>query len=258
MEDYLESNIADEDSDGITDHLDPDNDTDGDGKSNAQEAMDGTDPNDSADFKLPPVYCNATSTTVVEVTSPTGKIWMDRNLGATQAATSKSDAAAYGDLYQWGRDSDGHQCRNSTKTSSKSTTDVPDHGKFINGNNPIDNWRKTQNNDLWQGVTGKNNPCPSGFRLPTNDELSAERNIMSGSGADAAFASVLKLPAAGFREAQVFDANITDIGGGHYWTSTAAGYGAYTPNYLFFSSGSSLYMHYKNKAHGLSVRCIKD
>lgn len=42
-------------------------------------------------------------TVIMEVTNPvTGKIWMDRNLGATRAATSSTDALAYGDLYQWG------------------------------------------------------------------------------------------------------------------------------------------------------------
>jgi len=43
------------------------------------------------------------------VKSATGKIWMDRNLGASQVATSSTDAAAYGDLYQWGRAADGHE-----------------------------------------------------------------------------------------------------------------------------------------------------
>jgi hypothetical protein len=43
-------------------------------------------------------------TTIVDVTNPTtGATWMDRNLGATQVATSSTDAAAYGDLYQWCR-----------------------------------------------------------------------------------------------------------------------------------------------------------
>jgi hypothetical protein len=60
------------------------------------------------------VFCANGPTTVVEVTNPTtGKTWMDRNLGATQVATSSTDAAAYGDLYQWGRRADGHQCRTS-------------------------------------------------------------------------------------------------------------------------------------------------
>ncbi|MFT7002526.1 MAG: hypothetical protein ACJAVW_003569 [Spirosomataceae bacterium] len=48
------------------------------------------------------------------VTNPTtGKIWMDRNLGATRVATSSTDAYAYGDLYQWGRATDGHTLRTS-------------------------------------------------------------------------------------------------------------------------------------------------
>jgi len=33
---------------------------------------------------------------------------MDRNLGATQVATSSTDENSYGDLYQWGRRADGH------------------------------------------------------------------------------------------------------------------------------------------------------
>ncbi|MCX8486231.1 MAG: hypothetical protein ORN53_03470, partial [Crocinitomicaceae bacterium] len=42
------------------------------------------------------------------VISPyTAKVWMDRNLGASQVATSSNDAASYGDLYQWGRATDG-------------------------------------------------------------------------------------------------------------------------------------------------------
>ena len=44
------------------------------------------------------VHC-AGATTVVDVTNPTtGRIWMDRNLGATQVATSSTNANAYGDL----------------------------------------------------------------------------------------------------------------------------------------------------------------
>ena len=50
------------------------------------------------------VFCASGATTIVDVTNPTtGAIWMDRNLGATQAATSSTDVDAYGDLYQWGR-----------------------------------------------------------------------------------------------------------------------------------------------------------
>ncbi len=63
----------------------------------------------------------ATDTGVVlaagEVLSPTGKVWMDKNLGATQVATSSTDAASYGSLYQWGRNTDGHESRTSATTA---------------------------------------------------------------------------------------------------------------------------------------------
>nr|MBS0037248.1 hypothetical protein [Saprospiraceae bacterium] len=53
-------------------------------------------------------------TKVVPVTNPiTGDIWMDRNLGASQAATASDDENSFGDLFQWGRFADGHQCRSS-------------------------------------------------------------------------------------------------------------------------------------------------
>ena len=61
--------------------------------------------------------CGFGETPIPSVTSATGKIWMDRNLGASQVATSSTDAAAYGDLYQWGRKKDGHQIRTSSVTS---------------------------------------------------------------------------------------------------------------------------------------------
>jgi uncharacterized protein (TIGR02145 family) len=31
-------------------------------------------------------------------------------------------------------------------------------------------WRVPQNDNLWQGVDGTNNPCPEGWRIPTQTE----------------------------------------------------------------------------------------
>ncbi len=56
---------------------------------------------------------------------------MDRNLGATQAATSSSDANSYGDLCQWGRGTDGHQIRTSNTNSTLSSADEPGNANFI-------------------------------------------------------------------------------------------------------------------------------
>ncbi len=197
------------------------------------------------------VFCNGTPTVIVDVTNPaTGRIWMDRNLGATQAATSSTDANAYGDLYQWGRRSDGHQCRNSATTTTLSSTDQPANGSFII---ITDDWRSPSNNNLWQGVNGVNNPCPSGYRLPTEAELETERLSWSSNDSLGAFASALKLPVAGLRNSNglVGDAGTE----GNYWSSTVVtGGGAY---FLFFGS---LYasMGALGKAFGFSVRCLKN
>jgi hypothetical protein len=195
----------------------------------------------------------ATTVATPSVTSSTGKIWMDRNLGATQVATGSADAASYGDLYQWGRLADGHQIRTSGTTATLSSTDVPGNGNFITVNSGNYDWRSPQNNNLWQGVNGTNNPCPTGYRLPTETELNAERLIWSSDNAAGAFASVLKLPVAGGRRSSdglLYSADSL----GRYWFSTVSG--AYA-SYLFFSSGNA-YLNSSSRANGFSVRCLKD
>jgi uncharacterized protein (TIGR02145 family) len=201
------------------------------------------------------VFCGSGSgATIVEVTnSSTGKTWMDRNLGASQVATSSTDANSYGDLYQWGRKSDGHQCRNSATTSTLSSGDQPGNGDFILTSSSPNDWRSPQNTNLWQGVNGVNNPCPSSYRLPTEAELDAERGSWSSNDAAGAFASPLKLPMAGYRYSS--DGSLYDVGSfAVYWSSTVSGTNA---RYLYFAS-SNAYMTISYRAYGLSVRCLKD
>lgn len=199
------------------------------------------------------VFCSG-STTVVDVTNPsTGKIWMDRNLGATQAATSSTDAASYGDLYQWGRRSDGHQCRTSPTTTALSSVDQPANGNFILAPNAPYDWRSPQNVNLWQGVNGVNNPCPSGYRLPTETEINAERLSWSANTNVGAFASPLKLPMAGDRSNS--NGSLYNVGSyGSYWSSTVSSTGS---RYLYFSS-SIANVGTGSRADGASVRCLKD
>lgn len=130
----------------------------------------------SGQYPANSVFCANGPTAIVDVTNPTtGKTWMDRNLGASQVATSSTDQNAYGDLYQWGRRADGHQCRTSPTTATLSSVDQPAHGNFIVSPNQPHEWRSPQNVNLWQGVNGVNNPCPSGYRIPTETEINAER-----------------------------------------------------------------------------------
>ena len=193
-------------------------------------------------------------TEVVDVLNPaTGKTWMDRNLGASRAATSSTDAEAYGDLYQWGRAADGHQKRTSGTTSTLSNSDTPGHGDFIIGMGSPWDWRSPQNDNLWQGVNGINNPCPAGYRLPTEAELNSERLSWSSNNAAGAFASPLKLPVAGYRNFSY--GSLFNVGSyGRYWSSTVDGS---LSRSLFFSS-STAYMLSGSRANGSSVRCLKD
>ena len=195
-----------------------------------------------------------TDTKVIEVTNPvTGRTWMDRNLGASRAATSSTDQQAYGDLYQWGRPADGHQLRNSLTTSTLSSSDQPDHGDFILiSGNPYD-WRSPQNDEMWQGASGINNPCPSGYRLPTEAEWNAERNSWNSNNASGAFGSQLKLPMAGYRFRST--GSLLDVGSfGFYWSSTVSG----TDSWSLAFDNSNAGWSDSNRANGNSVRCIKD
>ena len=197
------------------------------------------------------VHCNGTPTAIIDVTNPTtGAIWMDRNLGATQVATSSTDVDSYGDLYQWGRFSDGHQCRTSATNPTLSSVDQPAHGDFIIG---ASDWRSPQNDNLWQGVNGINNPCPSGYRIPTEAELEAERLSWSANNSTGALASPLKLPMAGYRSSS--NGSLSSVGTyGLYWSSTVSGADS---RYLSFIS-SFTGMVGSNRAYGFSVRCLKD
>ena len=208
--------------------------------------------------------CISVATAVVPVTNPTtGKIWMDRNLGASQVATSSTDVASFGDLYQWGRGSDGHQCRTSATTTTLSTTDVPGNSNFILAPAEPNNWQSIVNNNLWQGVNGINNPCPSGYRIPTNAEFDAERASWSSQNAVGAYASRLKLTLAGERD--TWDGSLKHLDAGFYWTSNWS-QTSLNPSllvdqggYLYFGTVWNIaYMNSGFLAPGRSVRCIKN
>ena len=210
-----------------------------------------------------------------EVASATGKVWLDRNLGATQVAANSTDFASYGDLYQWGRAADGHQVivhdaaslpNNSTPPAGSSanegtqaTTFIADEGsntwdaKFITGFAEWLNSTEVSIDNLWTGTAAENNPCPSGFRIPTNAELNQERASWTAQSSVGAISSPLKLPVAGFRNRST--GTLYNVGSnGRYWSSTVSSANARS---LDFSSGSAN-MYSDPRPSGYSVRCIKD
>jgi hypothetical protein len=195
-------------------------------------------------------------TTVVPITTATGKTWMDRNLGASRQATSLDDIKAYGCLYQWGRGNDGHASMkwyapfdyatgiNGT-TDTSSLTNIPGHSLFITSETVYD-WIENTNNDLWQGVKGANNPCPTGYRIPTALEFREE--IKAGGYTE----NTLKFAGSGWRKHQ----------DGKYERFISSDVGPYYTSTVMADSQSEIIMMDKrvmmSRNDGMFVRCIKD
>ncbi len=198
------------------------------------------------------------------VTTATGRVWLDRNLGATQEATSSTDAAGYGDYYQWGRPADGHQTKyltnnNSTGfTNTRSATAVPSTDLWIQPIDGSNDWLSTPDNTLWAGNNPANNPCPAGFRIPTESEWNAEKDRFSPINASGAFASPLKLTMPGMLTG--FDgggASYTQKGGfGQYLTQTANSSGG--ARYFGINGSGTWFDQNYTKSNGMSVRCIQN
>ena len=166
-----------------------------------------------------------------------GTIWMARDLGASRSTPSTTDMASYGDLYQWGRGTDGHEKWDST-TISKTGTSSPVQNNFVFVTGSNTGWRYIVDGTLWNstGELSDNNPCPIGYRLPTPTELYNH-------------AANINLHHAGER-------NFNGILGpqdyyGTYWTSTSGTYIKIVGNTI--TSGTTT-----STAFGRCVRCIKN
>ena len=191
------------------------------------------------------------STEVIEITNPvTGRTWMDRNLGADQAANSFNDNRAYGHLYQWGRSADGHQLRDAEIIENQATNIQPEHDFFIAG---FPTWNNQQNSDLWEGVDAVNNPCPCGFRLPSPEELAEEISSWTTPDAAGAFESSMKFSLTGYRGNA--DGEIGSEGDfGYYWSAESENMNGKDMGINTFSAQVTSHL----QAGGASVRCIKD
>jgi uncharacterized protein (TIGR02145 family) len=190
--------------------------------------------------------CSGTTpTTVVEVTSSSGMIWMDRNLGASRAATAFNDYLAYGCNYQWGRGNDGH----ASVTWTTSTAGVPVNSDFVTGGTDWD----VVNADRWQGTFGENNPCPNGFRIPTQAEFDAEKTAYTITNSATAYSAIQKFVTAGKRSNS---SGLLSLMGttGNYWTSDISSNNSVE---LTFNATTISFSN-QNRSVGFAVRCIKD
>lgn len=192
-----------------------------------------------------------------EVRSAGGRCWKAFNLGAAKIAASPTDAEAYGDLYQWGRQGDGHQSRTSATVDTLSAGDVPGHASFILVNGTNYDWRTPANDFLWRGLGAVNNPCPQGFRLPTQKEFEKEMKSWDSKDAEGAFASPLKLTLAGARSQSDGSIILTDSNGLYWIGANKPGIPAWGTLCLGIGSSTAKIAD-AARATGMSVRCIKD
>ncbi|MFT5659861.1 MAG: hypothetical protein ACI9TV_000494 [Sulfurimonas sp.] len=201
------------------------------------------------------------------VVSPyTGKTWLDRNLGALQVCTALSDTACYGDYYQWGRNTDGHE-KSGSATTGTQAVDINSAGTnfIIKSNDWITgstDWT-TEDSDgalrsaNWSKTDGTS-VCPIGYRVPTIGELADE--TIDNNASDAfenktdAFNNFLKFPSAHYR----------NYSGGYIGTNASYGVvssssvhstSTYISHYLDFYTSARITEN--SRAYGNSVRCIK-
>jgi len=202
----------------------------------------------------------------VIVSPVTGRKWLDRNLGAPVTPTAWNDWLNYGDLFQWGRLADGHQLIMRTgsqntdasgvngTTTTLSNSDATINSLFIISDTSPFDWRSSSNDNLWQGTYGINNPCPTGWQIPTKEEWEAEKLTTL----SAAYQQ-LKLTASGFRSDDGSIASQSILG--VYWCSTTgivpgtSVKGAYTIGLSNTSDNPEVVPY--SRAHGTACRCIK-
>ncbi len=205
----------------------------------------------------------------------TFKAFMCYNLGVTgtQDPLSYQSGANNGDLYQWGRQTDGHEVR--TSLTQAGPVGAPVVNRFITVNSGNYDWISPQSTTLWgDGTTGAdpakatNDPCPAGFKVPSQAQWgglfrdgltsgapnTATRNTWTWTGNGYTVGNFLYLPAAGYRD--VSDATLSSVGtSGYYWSSSVNGTYSY---YLNFNSGGVGPGSTNYRGYGFSVRCISE
>ncbi|WP_426478150.1 FISUMP domain-containing protein [Chryseobacterium sp. CBSDS_008] len=185
---------------------------------------------------------------------------MTRNLGAdTSLDPNIVVKGIHGNYYQWGRKNPVADANTPATAIAGWNTAAAANGAWNTGTEAVPN--KTVND-----------PCPTGFRVPTRNEwVSFNTNSTTsnmgtfvaspGSATNFTVAKVftnngstLTFPAAGYRNNTTGALNFRAYSG-YYWSSTESSTSAY---YLNFNSGAINPANNSNRTYGFSVRCIAE
>ena len=181
------------------------------------------------------------------ISETTGRVWLDRNLGALQACIAIDDFACYGDYYQWGRESDGHESPYSQTTDIQASSITPGHNKLILKSDWVTgDLDGTLRSEKWAKKDGSS-ICPVEFRVPTKEEFDNE--LVNISTSTDSF-RILRIPLTGIRSY----AGDLDYRGvfGSLWTNSVSG----TKSYRYTVRSS--YQGTTDRMSANPIRCIKD
>ncbi|MDY3317965.1 FISUMP domain-containing protein [Riemerella anatipestifer] len=235
----------------------------------------------------------------IPIQGPDGRTWLSNNLGAEYARIGspyfnplrqagaldyntgqelsnptfdqiKRDWRAYGSLFQWQRNPDGHELMNWTSYTNGTSKYGSQGGSSSSWTNAGSNrfitssysWsRSSSPTNLWLSG-GATNPCPTGYHVPTHDEQLALHQAITGINSTYSRSPAmwqekeLKLTTGGFRN-QYTGGFSNAASQGWYWSGSA--YGGYERgwdmNFNYYSTGLTSGNY---TAMGFSVRCIKD
>lgn len=179
---------------------------------------------------------------------------MDRNLGAERAAENAMDDPAFGAIYRWNsaKAYPGNSILNTAPWDPRIWGDDTINLKPGAFKSRTVEW----SDDGWEP---KNNPCPSGFNLPTKAEWEAEKIV---SAADAF--EKLRLPMAMYRAKEGYTQGLSWIERpdgsyapeqGNYWSRTTQGEMFF---YYLWATEKKAAMGFVGTAYGFSIRCIKN